>query len=357
MDTRPVPRPRGRTSDEFNGSINSPTGLPTNVKPGEVEGAKRVTLVKCLSGYGFSVQGGVDTPHPLVYVDRILPDSSADETDLIRVGDIILEADEQSLIGVLHVDAVRIVNRAFDKSRLSLIIKRPETNGILSPTAQASHPSSRPALPLPPLPITREQTRAPNSPLPPRPQHFQPQSLAPTPAQRGGASPLPPRRSTERLSPIDLLPPPPNMPLPPPPVPHHGHAQPPLPPKGSPLPPPPSPGGAAAMAAPPPAFFGRSPSSSSATLVANVSKDDATAVLLANGPVPGSFIIRPSASFGGQLVITLVTADGSIEHIGPLGVREDQVPALVEHHRRTTDTLPILLTQCLSDVAARRYGA
>ncbi|KPM02177.1 disks large 1-like protein [Sarcoptes scabiei] len=64
-------------------------------------------------GLGISIKGGIDSPNPLgtpeIYISRILQNGAVQKDGRLQIGDIIIEINGKSLIGVTHKHAVSII--------------------------------------------------------------------------------------------------------------------------------------------------------------------------------------------------------------------------------------------------------
>ncbi|XP_051524819.1 whirlin-like [Myxocyprinus asiaticus] len=84
-----------------------------------------VRVRKCASTLGIAVEGGANTRQPLPRIVTIQKGGSADICGQLRVGQVILEVNGESLKGMEHRDATRVIAEAFktkDKDHVDFLI-------------------------------------------------------------------------------------------------------------------------------------------------------------------------------------------------------------------------------------------
>lgn len=81
-----------------------------------------VVLNRGESGFGFSISGGVDTPHlegdPSIYVTRLVPNGAAIMDGRLKLDDMIVAVNGMDVTAVAHDDAVGSLKNAGDTLEL-----------------------------------------------------------------------------------------------------------------------------------------------------------------------------------------------------------------------------------------------
>lgn len=105
------------------GNIHSQEPAPPMPLPVEaVWDEEVVVLNRGESGFGFSISGGVDTPHlegdPSIYVTRLVPNGAAIMDGRLHLDDMIVAVNGMDVTAVVHDEAVGALKNAGDTLEL-----------------------------------------------------------------------------------------------------------------------------------------------------------------------------------------------------------------------------------------------
>ncbi|XP_045469390.1 uncharacterized protein LOC123677030 isoform X2 [Harmonia axyridis] len=115
-----------------------------------------VKLNKGSRGLGLSVTGGIDSGGSwpgLIRIKRLFPHQPASQCGLINVGDLLLEANGSTLIGLTNYEALEVLRTAPNQVELKICRPPPDVLTCVSPISEA-----------PPPPPRREAAGGPNEP-------------------------------------------------------------------------------------------------------------------------------------------------------------------------------------------------
>ena len=100
---------------------------------------EEITIERGLGGLGFTVAGGIDTPHYKndhnVYITRLIQNGPADLDGRLKVEDIIVRVNDSELIEVKHSEAVSALKNS--GNRVQLLIKRRKVQPLASNNSAA----------------------------------------------------------------------------------------------------------------------------------------------------------------------------------------------------------------------------
>lgn len=104
-------------------------------------------LLKEEKSIGLMIVGGLDTPLGMLYVKDIQPDTPAAKCRRLRVGDQLLQVNDECLVGVTHTDALDILKNTPPLVKLTIARKKdrkPDSLELLESDQRRSAEKSEP---------------------------------------------------------------------------------------------------------------------------------------------------------------------------------------------------------------------
>ena len=117
-------------------------------------------LLKEEKSIGLMIVGGLDTPLGMLYIKNIQPNTPAAKCKRLRVGDQLLQVNDECLVGVTHADALEVLKNTPPLVKLTIARKkdyRPDSLELDEPGQAAGERND------PTSPSVREPSGAPGS--------------------------------------------------------------------------------------------------------------------------------------------------------------------------------------------------